>query len=298
MTDQFIPTTSSWLLENTNWGSGQRNAMATLCRKLVGFLTVAKTGSVPVVVSISGAPGSGKSTLARLLAAIMISSGNRCQTVSLDDYYLSRRQRLALAKHIHPLCAVRGVPGTHELPMLLENLDCLITGDVSSLKMPQFDKVQDDRLVTTGGCDVEAPLDYIFLEGWMLGSRPQKDKDLEPPTNSVEAEQDADLVWRKWSNEQHKNYARALGKRTDLTWYLRVPDWNSVVDWRWQQEQELTTAALKTREHIRSFLAHFQRLVQHMQVSCTDWADIVIPLDRSHCASLLDNTRIYKENED
>ena len=33
--------------------------------------------------------------------------------ISLDDYYLTKKQRNYLSKRIHPLLETRGVPGTH-----------------------------------------------------------------------------------------------------------------------------------------------------------------------------------------
>jgi len=286
MTDQCIVTANNWLGENTNLGSRQRNAMAALCRQLVDVLSLPRPDDGPLTVAISGAPGSGKSTLARMLTTVLNGCGKRCQLVSLDDYYLPRHERLTLARHLHPLCAVRGVPGTHELPLLLEHIRQLNSADTSNLAMPQFDKASDDRLPALKTCDIEAPLDYLFVEGWLLGATAMNQAALQTPINHLEAERDPHRIWREWWNQQLQLYHQALKQQVNLFWYLRVPGWDAVIDWRWRQEQELTQPALKTRADVEDFLAHFQRLVEHMQSSCDSWADRIIQLDESHCATI------------
>jgi len=98
--------------------------------------------------------------------------------------------------------------------------------------------------------------------------------------------EDHDLVWRRWVNLNAQKYHQALEQRTSNRWYLQAPHWCSVIDWRWQQEQELAQPALKTRQDVATFLAHFQRLVQHMQHTADNWADLIIPLNDAHCATI------------
>jgi D-glycerate 3-kinase len=45
--------------------------------------------------------------------------------LSLDDFYLTKAARAALAESIHPLFATRGVPGTHDLTLLNETINAL-----------------------------------------------------------------------------------------------------------------------------------------------------------------------------
>jgi D-glycerate 3-kinase len=284
MIDQCIATAKIWLGENTNLGPCQRNAMAELCGQLIE--TLPQPGTSPTTVCISGAPGSGKSTLARMLTAAMNQCGKRCLCVSLDDYYLPRNERLALARQLHPLCAVRGVAGTHDLALLLDHVRILRTGDISNLAIPHFDKAIDDRLAVSRPCDIEGPLDYIFIEGWLLGTTAVRQASLQTPVNRLEAEEDPRMIWRKWWNQQLQIYRQALTELVDINWYMRIPCWEAVIDWRWRQEQELPAPALKTRQDVQQFLAHFQSLVEHMQSSCDSWADLVIQLDKSHCATI------------
>lgn len=286
MSEQFIPTAQSWLLENSNLSASQRNALAELCPVLIKALPVSATGGLPTLVSIAGPPGSGKSTLTKMLAAVLAASGRNCQLVSLDDYYLPRTQRQQLCTRVHPLCAVRGVPGTHDLPLLLSHLDLLLSGSAAQLSMPQFDKTTDDRRQQPLLCRFETALDYVLLEGWVCGMPPQSEAALLRPLNSLESSEDRDLLWRRWVNLNAQKYHQALEQRTNSRWYLRAPGWHSVIQWRWQQEQELAQPALKTRGDVESFLAHFHRLVEHMQDTAGNWADLIIPLNDAHCATI------------
>jgi D-glycerate 3-kinase len=98
----------------------------------------------------------------------------------------------------------------------------------------------------------------------------------------VEREQDPEGSWRAMVNQELAARRADLQRRVDHFWYLRVPDWNCVLDWRWQQEQELTDPRLKSRAEVDRFLASFERIVGHMQTTCADWADCVLTCDRSH----------------
>src|SRR5690606_34530577 len=65
------------------------------------------------LIGIAGAQGSGKTTLARA-AAERFGAAH----LSLDDVYLTKTERQTLARQVHPLFAVRGPPGTHDLALL------------------------------------------------------------------------------------------------------------------------------------------------------------------------------------
>ena len=42
--------------------------------------------------------------------------------LSIDDYYLSKKNRYQLASQVHPLLLTRGVPGTHDIKKLKEHI--------------------------------------------------------------------------------------------------------------------------------------------------------------------------------
>ena len=86
----------------------------------------AKAANTAPLVGFSGCQGSGKSTLVALMAKVMREvHGVSTVVLSLDDFYLTKAARARLAKSIHPLFATRGVPGTHDLPLLNETIAAL-----------------------------------------------------------------------------------------------------------------------------------------------------------------------------
>lgn len=116
-----------------------------LAEMILGFLTrrMAAKQRRPFVLGICGAQGSGKSTLARQLCKSLNTQGAAAATLSLDDVYLTRAERVTLAQTIHPLLATRVVPGTHDLGLAEKVIaQSALPGTV---RLPRFDKARDDR---------------------------------------------------------------------------------------------------------------------------------------------------------
>ncbi|GIS19278.1 MAG: hypothetical protein CM15mP120_11940 [Pseudomonadota bacterium] len=90
--------------------------------------------------------------------------------VSLDDFYLSRQDRVELGRRVHPLLVTRGVPGTHDSQLMGQVLKQMSssTGSVKP-QPPQFDKGLDDRVA-----DIEATAELLVIEGWCLGFSPSR----------------------------------------------------------------------------------------------------------------------------
>ncbi|MDP2260905.1 MAG: kinase [Caulobacter sp.] len=224
---------------------------------LIDALAAGREG--PVLIGIAGAQGSGKTTLARAAAA-------RADGValSLDDVYLARAERARLAASTHPLLAVRGPPGTHDLELADAMLDDLLAGRPALL--PRFDKLADDRAEPerfAGGARV------VLMDGWCLGATPQADAALARPVNALEREQDPDRIWRGWVNAAlASRYQRFFG-RFDAIVHLAAPDFDTVLDWRCEQEAGLMGLApgdlpAERREAIAEFIQHFERITRHM----------------------------------
>lgn len=221
--------------------------------------TLAHRREGPALIGIAGAQGSGKTTLAQAAA-------NRLGGValSLDDVYLTRAERAALARSVHPLLAVRGPPGTHDLDLANAVLDDLLAGRAA--RLPRFDKLADDR----GGAEPFAGgARVVLMDGWCLGATPQAAAALAVPVNALEREQDADGIWRGWVNAALAGpYQRFFG-RFDAIVHLAAPDFGAVLDWRCEQEaglMGLATADLpaERREAIAGFIQHFERITRHM----------------------------------
>ena len=99
------------------------------------------------VVGLNGAPGSGKSTCDAFIQLILERHFElRVSGFSIDDVYLTKREREKLARSVHPLFKVRGVPGTHDVDLALQVLEQLAQADpAEAISIPVFEKVADDR---------------------------------------------------------------------------------------------------------------------------------------------------------
>ncbi|MEX2487921.1 MAG: hypothetical protein WD356_00170 [Pseudomonadales bacterium] len=235
----------------------------------------------PLSLGVAGAQGSGKSTLAVLLSKLLDKTFDLEPCVlSLDDFYKTRAAREQLARDIHPLLKVRGVPGTHDMSLMNTVISDLKAG--LETRIPQFDKGNDDRSayrVLSGKPSV------LILEGWCWGARPVAEWDLVEPVNQLEAEQDSDALWRTYVNEclAHADYQRAFHSVNQLI-YLAVPDMESVYRWRLQQEQALAERGdrVMNEAQVREFIMYYERITRRMLAEMPDRADITLCLDSDH----------------
>nr|WP_255699015.1 kinase [Luteimonas sp. Y-2-2-4F] len=232
------------------------------------------------VYGLSGLQGTGKSTLAAQLAEAARAHGLRVATLSLDDVYLDRPQREALAREVHPLLATRGPPGTHDLPLALATLDALRAG--RPVRLPRFDKLADCRRPEASWPLVEA-VDLTILEGWCLGAPAQAPDALAAPLNALERGEDADGRWRRWCNDALARDYPALWARVDRLLFLQPPGFDVVPAWRWQQECALQAAEPArrgmTRAQVERFVQHYERVSRQALRTLPALADAVAPLD-------------------
>jgi D-glycerate 3-kinase len=243
-----------------------------------------EAASGPSVAGICGAQGSGKSTMSLALAAALeCGVGLKVATLSIDDFYLSRAARAALARDVHPLFATRGVPGTHDVALACETIDRLrsaAAGDV--VELPRFDKAIDD----VGPSDhfVSSP-DLILLEGWCVGAHPEPDAALVAPINALERDEDEDGIWRNTVNAQLAGPYRALFAMLDPLLMIAAPSFDAVFAWRRQQEQKLAARAgtignaVMDDAAVARFIMHYERLTRHILAEMPARADGLLRLD-------------------
>jgi D-glycerate 3-kinase len=231
------------------------------------------------VVGINGAQGSGKTTLCRFLEELLYQRRLRAVTLSLDDLYLTKAERIALARNEYPLFATRGVPGTHDVALGQAILDNLRAGEATTL--PRFDKAADDR--APDGKRVEGPVDVILFEGWCMGAVPQPAAALREPVNRLEAEEDPDGAWRREVNRRlATDYAELFG-RIDLLVMVKVESFEAVRANRRLQEQKLAArdpegAAIMDDAALDRFLMHYERLTRWMLREMPERADALIEI--------------------
>ena len=231
-------------------------------------------------IGISGGQGSGKSTLAAAVVEASRLAGRTAEACSLDDFYLTRGERLALAQAVHPLFATRGVPGTHDVDLALSVLRGLTGAGVT--RVPVFDKGRDDRVPSADWRLVEGPVETLVFEGWCLGAPPEPAGRLVEPVNALERDEDPDRTWRSHVNAVLGESYQRLWKRADRLLYLQVPDLAAVRDWRAQQEMVLPASRRMGDDKLARFLAHYERLTLWMFETLPEQADLVVELDRDH----------------
>jgi D-glycerate 3-kinase len=236
----------------------------------------------PLFLGINGAQGTGKSTLACFLEVALTSIADwRVAVLSIDDFYLTKVERDALAREIHPLLKTRGVPGTHDVDMMSDCLNSLCTlAPGEQMTLPRFDKSTDDRAARSAWSQIEGPVDLIILEGWCVGSQSQTEAELSSPINDLEREEDSDGVWRRFVNQQLHNRYGAIFERLDFLIFLKAPGFDEIHRWRMQQEKQLAVQMSETA--LKRFIQHFERLTRANQESVPGSAHIVIELGSSH----------------
>lgn len=249
---------------------------------LVNAIAVRQNGArKPLVIGVNGCQGSGKSTLCDYISEALTHSHQLSAiAVSLDDFYLTRAERIELSQTIHPLFLTRGVPGTHDHSLLLNTLRALQGKGSDSVqstdvRVPRFDKARDDRASPVDWERVAAPVDVILLEGWCLGATAQPAEALRTPVNALEAEEDPEGIWRGYSNSTLNIHFPSLYAEIDSWVMLAAPSFEAVLGWRSEQEQKLfhrresasdpqnDTAYRMDRQALEHFVNHFERITRH-----------------------------------
>ncbi|WP_312781576.1 kinase [Brevundimonas sp.] len=246
--------------------------------------THARPGDAPLI-GIAGAQGSGKTTLARAAAERW---GAAC--LSLDDVYLTKAEREAKGRALHPLFAVRGPPGTHDLALLETTIAALrAAGPNSRTPLPAFDKLSDDRRPTAEWPMFANRPSAVLVDGWCLGATAQAEADLAAPINALEREQDGPGVWRRAANTDLAGpYAKTFA-RFDAILFLKAPSFNAVLDWRCEQEAGLMGLApsdlpAERRAELAVFIQAFERITRHMLAGGVR-ADVTFDLARDRTIS-------------
>ncbi|HEY7890353.1 MAG TPA: hypothetical protein VIC29_19185 [Steroidobacteraceae bacterium] len=239
-----------------------------------------------LTVGLCGSQGSGKTTATQAIKAELERRGRRVAVLSLDDFYLTGSERSGLAATVHPLLKTRGVPGTHDVAMLLSTIRGLRRG--MDVRVPAFDKASDDRRPREEWALVSGVVDVIILEGWCVGAVAQSDEALEQPVNDLERLEDPLGTWRGHVNRELAGRYRELTEELDYLVLLAAPSFDVVYDWRRQQENSLRKAGLKggpitsgimNDRALARFIAHYERLTRHILAEMPARADLVVLLD-------------------
>ena len=126
----------------------------------------------PYFVGLAGGQGTGKTTISSIIKIILEKYFKlKVFKISIDDFYKTRKERIALSKKVHPMLLTRGVPGTHDINMMLDFFKKSKAKKFKSMKLPNFNKAIDDRFPKNKWNTINKRPDVIIFEGWCVGAR-------------------------------------------------------------------------------------------------------------------------------
>ena len=137
-----------------------------------------------------------------------------------------------MSKKVHPLLKTRGVPGTHDIDMMLNLFRKVKAKKVKALSLPKFDKSVDDRVSKDKWYKIKSKPDIVIFEGWCVGAKSQSKKQLIKPINSLERLNDQSMKWRKYVNLNLKNKYKKFHSMMDCLLYLKAENFALLRKWR------------------------------------------------------------------
>ena len=245
----------------------------------------------PYFVGLAGGQGTGKTTISSLLEIILRKYFKlNVFKISIDDFYRTRKERFNLSKKVHPLLMTRGVPGTHDIKIMLDFFRKSKTKKFKSFKLPKFNKAIDDRCKKNQWYTIKKRPDVIIFEGWCVGARAEKNSTIKKSINSLEKANDAQLIWRNYVNKQLKTKYKKLYDQLDCLVYLKAKNFSLLQKWRLIQEKKLwlknknkkTNNKIMSKGDVINFMQIYQRVTQNMFKFAPRYASIILNLNSNH----------------
>jgi len=244
----------------------------------------------PFLIGLAGGQGTGKTTTSSILKIILEKYFQlNVFKISIDDFYKTRKERVLLSKKIHPMLLTRGVPGTHDINMMLNFFKKIKSKKFKSLQLPNFNKAIDDRFAKKYWYNIKKRPDVIIFEGWCVGAKPEKNATLNKAINSMEKKKDQKKIWRKYVNQQLKLKYKDLYSQLNCLIYLKAKNFSLLQKWRLKQENKLWLKSKKSSKHkimnkedVISFMQTYQRITENMFRKMTKHASILVNLGSDH----------------
>jgi D-glycerate 3-kinase len=245
---------------------------------------LASSARRPWVLGLQGPQGCGKSTAAAALVESATAAGWRALTVSIDDFYLTHEEQRRLAERHpgNPYLLYRGYPGTHDVALGARVIDALASAGPGDLVLvPSYDKSaqagRGDRAPASSWRRITGPLDFLIVEGWMLGFAPVDERGVEP-----------DLI-------APNRYLAAYSAWTDRLHaliHLTVQSPATIVEWRVGSERarrergETALSDADARDYIERFLPAYRVYVPSLDSKppSSDSLRVVLGPDRAPIA--------------
>jgi D-glycerate 3-kinase len=244
----------------------------------------------PLMIGLAGGQGSGKTTISSILTLILKKYFKlNVFKISIDDFYKTRKDRKVLSITKHPLLMTRGVPGTHDIDLMLKFFKKVKSKKFKSLEVTKFNKAIDDRCSKNLWYKLKSKPDVVIFEGWCVGAQAQKSKQLRKPINSLEKVRDQSIKWRLYVNNQLKTKYKTLFKQLDGLLYLKAKNFNILKNWRLKQERKLWVQTKNKKDlkimssgDVISFMQTYQRITQQMFKDAVKSSSIIMNLNNNH----------------
>ena len=244
----------------------------------------------PLIIGLAGGQGIGKTTITSIITIILKKYFKlNAFKISIDDFYKTRKQRILLSKNKHPLLMTRGVPGTHDINIMLNFFRKIKVKKFKSLKLPKFNKAVDDRCKQSLWYKIQSKPDVVILEGWCVGARSQNSKELKKPVNSLEKIHDQNFKWRQYVNYQLKTKYKKLFNQLDYILFLKAKNFSLLRRWRLKQEKKLWLKSknkknlkIMNKSEVKNFMDTYQRITQQMFKDMPKYSSIIMNLNSSH----------------
>ena len=242
----------------------------------------------PFFVGLAGGQGTGKTTISSLIRIILTKYFKlNVFRISIDDFYKTRKERINLSKKVHPMLLTRGVPGTHDINMMLNFFKKSKIKNFKRFKLPTFNKAIDDRYNKNKWYDLKMKPDVIIFEGWCVGAKSEKNISLKKTINSMEKLKDKKQVWRKYVNNQLKSKYKKLYSQLNCLIYLKAKNFSLLQKWRLKQERKLwvkskVKSKIMRRGDVLNFMQTYQRITQNMFKKTPKYASIILNLNSNH----------------
>ena len=187
------------------------------------------------------------------------------------------------------MLATRGVPGTHDVEMMLNFFKKAKSKNFKKIDLPNFNKAVDDRFPKKNWYKIKDQPDVIIFEGWCVGAKAELNKTLKKSINSLEKANDKKFIWRKYVNQQLKTNYKKLYSQLNCMIYLKAKNFSLLQKWRLKQEYKLKLKTKRLSGHkimnkgdVINFMQTYQRITENMFKKMPKYASIILNLNSNH----------------